>query len=46
MNKESAVKKTVAAHIENFGRQPTSIAWAPGRIEVPGNHTDDNDGTV
>lgn len=46
MNKETAIQKTVAAHIENFGKNPESIAWAPGRIEVLGNHTDYNAGTV
>jgi galactokinase len=46
MNKETVCKTTIAAHLENFGKQPESIAWAPGRIEVLGNHTDYNDGTV
>jgi len=46
MNKEAVIKKIVAAHIENFGKNPESIAWAPGRIEVLGNHTDYNAGTV
>ena len=46
MNKKAVIEKTVAAHIENFGKQPESIAWAPGRIEVLGNHTDYNAGTV
>ncbi len=46
MNKKALIEKTVAAHIENFGRPPESIAWAPGRIEVLGNHTDYNEGTV
>ena len=46
MNKETAIQNTIAAHIENFGTKPESIAWAPGRIEVLGNHTDYNAGTV
>ncbi|MFA6174153.1 MAG: galactokinase [Kiritimatiellales bacterium] len=46
MNKETVLRKTVAAHFENFGKTPESIAWAPGRIEVLGNHTDYNAGTV
>lgn len=46
MKKETVIKKAVAAHIENFGKTPESVAWAPGRIEVVGNHTDYNDGTV
>jgi galactokinase len=46
VNRETVVQKTSAAHSKNFGKQPESIAWAPGRIEVLGNHTDYNDGTV
>lgn len=46
MNKETVIQKAVAAHIENFGKKPETIAWAPGRIEVLGNHTDYNEGTV
>lgn len=46
MNKIDLIKKTVAAHIENFGCEPKSVAWAPGRIEVLGNHTDYNAGTT
>lgn len=46
MTKDAAIKKTIIAHIENFGKKPESIAWAPGRIEVLGNHTDYNAGTT
>jgi galactokinase len=46
MRKDLVLQKAISAHIENFGKQPESIAWAPGRIEVVGNHTDYNDGTV
>lgn len=46
MNKDAVIKKTAAAHLENFGKTPESMAWAPGRIEVLGNHTDYNAGTV
>ena len=46
MIKTDVVEKTVAAHTETFGNPPESIAWAPGRIEVLGNHTDYNEGTV
>jgi len=46
MNKEAVIQSIVAAHLENFGKKPESAAWAPGRIEVLGNHTDYNDGTV
>lgn len=46
MNKKLLIETTVSAHAENFGKPPQSVAWAPGRIEVLGNHTDYNDGTV
>ena len=46
MNKEDVIQQAIAAHIENFGKSPDSAAWAPDRIEVVGNHTDYNDGTV
>jgi galactokinase len=39
---ESAREKFSA----RFGRAPTAIAYAPGRIEVLGNHTDYNEGYV
>jgi galactokinase len=46
MNKQTAIQKTISAHLDNFGKNPESTAWAPGRIEVLGNHTDYNAGTV
>ena len=46
MNKETVIEKTRSAHLEIFGTTPETIAWAPGRIEVIGNHTDYNEGTV
>jgi len=46
MKKETVIQKTITAHIENFKTKSESIAWAPGRIEVLGNHTDYNAGTV
>lgn len=33
-------------HKKEFGRPPQVIAWAPGRAEVLGNHTDYNQGRV
>lgn len=45
MNKDlydSAVKKFT----EQFGQHPDVIAYAPGRIEILGNHTDYNEGYV
>lgn len=46
MNKQQVIEQTVTAHIKTFGEKPENIAWAPGRIEVLGNHTDYNAGTV
>ena len=46
MNKDTLIHKAIAAHVEKFGKQPESVAWAPGRIEVLGNHTDYNAGPV
>lgn len=46
MKKEAVIQTTCSAHLEKFGVQPDAEAWAPGRIEVLGNHTDYNEGTV
>jgi galactokinase len=46
MQKNTVIEKAAAAHAEKFGTEPASTAWAPGRIEVVGNHTDYNEGTV
>jgi galactokinase len=46
MKKADLIQKTLAAHAEKFGTAATTCAWAPGRIEVLGNHTDYNEGTV
>jgi len=46
MNKKQLTEKVIAFHIERFGTPPEGMAWAPGRIEVVGNHTDYNEGTV
>jgi len=36
----------IARFTELYGHAPTILAWAPGRIEFIGNHTDYNGGTV
>jgi len=46
MDKQAQIEKTIAEHSKRFGAKPETAAWAPGRIEVVGNHTDYNDGTV
>ena len=38
--------ETRAKFVEIFGRQADIVAYAPGRIEVLGNHTDYNEGLV
>ena len=40
-------EKKIIAHFEQlYGRPPTAIACAPGRVEFIGNHTDYNGGAV
>jgi galactokinase len=43
---EHVVEQAVAIHTEVYGIPPTTVSYAPGRIEVLGNHTDYNEGTV
>ena len=40
------VADTVAAYKWRFGAAPTTAAFAPGRVEIMGNHTDYNGGFV
>lgn len=42
----SLIDKVVSGHRSGFGAPPQWIAYAPGRIEVLGNHTDYNEGFV
>ena len=46
MYDENVVEQAVTIHTRTYGTKPTAIAYAPGRIEVLGNHTDYNEGTV
>lgn len=46
MKQQDVMERTRQAHAERFGAPPQSMAWAPGRIEVLGNHTDYNEGTT
>jgi galactokinase len=46
MYDEQVVAKAQAIHEELYGVKPTTVAYAPGRVEVLGNHTDYNEGTT
>ena len=46
MYDEQLVAQTIAVHTETYGTAPTTVSYAPGRIEVLGNHTDYNEGTT
>jgi len=43
---EKVVEQAIAIHASTYGTKPTTVAYAPGRIEVLGNHVDYNEGTV
>lgn len=46
MYDEKIVAEAIAIHNETYGTGPTTVSYAPGRIEVLGNHTDYNAGTT
>ncbi len=46
MVNESVYNELLKKYRAQFGRDPESVAYAPGRIEVLGNHTDYNEGFV
>lgn len=46
MHDQDVVKETISIHTEIYGMEPSTISYAPGRIEVLGNHTDYNAGTT
>jgi galactokinase len=46
MYDNTIVEQAIAIHTETYGTKPTAVSYAPGRIEVLGNHTDYNEGTV
>jgi galactokinase len=46
MYDEKVVAETIAIHKEIYGAEPDTVSYAPGRIEVLGNHTDYNAGTT
>ena len=46
MLNQEVYDKVLASFAAKFGGTPAAVAYAPGRIEVLGNHTDYNDGYV
>lgn len=42
----SLIDKVISGHQRRFGLPPQAVAYAPGRIEILGNHTDYNEGYV
>ena len=46
MLNQEVYDKVVAAFAAKFGGAPVAVSYAPGRIEVLGNHTDYNEGYV
>ena len=46
MLNQEVYDKVVSKFAEAFGGSPEAVAYAPGRIEVLGNHTDYNEGYV
>jgi galactokinase len=46
MHHKSTLETVTRAFTRHFGAAPTAAAFAPGRIEVLGNHTDYNEGYV
>jgi len=40
------IERVISGHKLRFGTPPQAVAYAPGRIEVLGNHTDYNEGYV
>jgi galactokinase len=43
---EALLPRARAAFADRFHDEPTAIGWAPGRVELLGNHTDYNGGLV
>lgn len=46
MSYQKLVEETIIGHKKIYGCKPSIISYAPGRIEVLGNHTDYNLGTT
>lgn len=46
MDRQELLNQAVAKYRTHYGSAPTFAAYAPGRVEILGNHTDYNDGLV
>lgn len=46
MSRETIIREVAARHAERHGENPAILAFAPGRVEILGNHTDYNEGLV
>ena len=46
MLNQNVYDELVGKFVNHFGVKPAVVAYAPGRIEVLGNHTDYNEGFV
>ena len=46
MINETVYNELIEKYTAHYGKAPTVVAYAPGRIEVLGNHTDYNEGYV
>jgi galactokinase len=46
MTREDTIESAERTFREQFDDDPAAISWAPGRLELLGNHTDYNDGLV
>src|SRR5579883_2028787 len=43
---ESLLARARLAFMDRFGGEPAAMGWAPGRVELLGNHTDYNGGLI
>ncbi len=46
MSRDTLAARVRAEHEARYGRPPEVVAYAPGRVEILGNHTDYNEGLV
>lgn len=46
MDRKELTNSVAQLHRRIYGSEPAAMAYAPGRVEILGNHTDYNEGTV